>query len=85
LADKLSFMLAPPVQEQTLKDLGAFPSIEWSNLSPDLAAKYKDVVSTRMPSFSGGQCSAALNDGWYSNVTTHTVIQMPLRHASWLL
>ncbi len=56
-----------------LKDFGAFPSIEWSNLSPELAAKYTDVVSTKMPSFPGGQWSAALNDGWYSNVATHTV------------
>lgn len=68
-----NFILTPPVQEQMLKDFGAFPSIEWSNLSPELAAKYTDVVSTKMPSFPGGQWSAALNDGWYSNVATHTV------------
>ncbi|MDR3474346.1 MAG: extracellular solute-binding protein [Devosia sp.] len=65
-----NFMLSPEVQARMIADFGAFPAIKWGSLSADLAAKYKDVASTTMPSFPGGQWSAALNDGWYSNVAT---------------
>lgn len=64
------FMLTPEVQAQMISDFGAFPGIKWDSLSADLAAKYKSVASTVMPSFPGGKWGAALNDGWYSNVAT---------------
>ena len=65
-----NFMLSPEVQARMIADFGAFPAVKWDSLSADLAAKYKSVASTSMPSFPGGKWSAALNDGWYSNVAT---------------
>jgi putative spermidine/putrescine transport system substrate-binding protein len=51
-----------------VNDFGAFPSIEISQLPDDVNDKLKDAVSKSMPSFPGGQWSAALNEGWYTNV-----------------
>ncbi|MDQ0472139.1 extracellular solute-binding protein [Labrys wisconsinensis] len=65
------FMLSPPVQERMIADFGAFPGVEWKHLSPELAARYKDVTASSMPAFPGGDWTAALNDGWYANVATH--------------
>ena len=65
-----NFMLSPEVQARMIADVGAFPAIKWVSLAADLAAKYKDVASTSMPAFPGGQWNAAVNDGWYSNVAT---------------
>ncbi len=69
IAFKLAnFMLQPEIQAKMITDFGAFPGIAWSNLPADLAAKYASVASTKMPAFPEGQWSAALNDGWYTNV-----------------
>jgi putative spermidine/putrescine transport system substrate-binding protein len=65
------FMLRPEIQEKMMADFGAFPGIQWSRLSPDLAAKYQDIIPTTMPTFPGGQWEAALIDGWYANVATN--------------
>ena len=65
-----NFMLTPDVQAKMINDFGAFPGIEWSHLSPDLAAKYKDIIATSVPSFPDGDWTSALNDGWYANVAT---------------
>ncbi len=65
------FLLQPEIQSQMINDFGAFPGIAWDNLSADVVAKYKDVVANSMPSFPGGDWSAAMNDGWYSDVATH--------------
>jgi putative spermidine/putrescine transport system substrate-binding protein len=65
------FMLTPEIQTRMIADFGAFPGIEWKHLPPDLEAKYKDVIADSVPSFpDGGDWTAALNDGWYSNVAT---------------
>ena len=64
-------MLTPEIQTRMIADFGAFPGIEWKHLPPDLEAKYKDVIADSVPSFpDGGDWTAALNDGWYSNVAT---------------
>lgn len=69
LALKLAdFMLSPEIQAKMIADFGAFPAIMWDKLPADVAAKYKSVASTVMPSFPGGQWGTALNDGWYTNV-----------------
>lgn len=65
------FLLRPEIQSQMITDFGAFPGIAWDNLAADVVAKYKDVVASSMPSFPGGDWTAALNDGWYSDVATH--------------
>jgi putative spermidine/putrescine transport system substrate-binding protein len=65
-----NFMLTPEIQERMIADFGAFPGIEWKHLSPALAQKYKDIIASSVPSFPGGDWTAALNDGWYANVAT---------------
>ena len=66
-----NYMLTPEIQAKMIADFGAFPGIEWKNLPPDLKAKYSDVIAETIPSFpDGGEWTAALNDGWYSNVAT---------------
>lgn len=63
-----NFLLQPKIQAKMIADFGAFPSVDWKYLPTDLAAKYKNVASSVMPSFPGGPWSSALNDGWYSSV-----------------
>jgi putative spermidine/putrescine transport system substrate-binding protein len=63
-----NFLLQPEIQAKMIADFGAFPTVDWKYLPADLAAKYKDVASTTMPTFPGGPWSNALNDGWYTNV-----------------
>jgi putative spermidine/putrescine transport system substrate-binding protein len=65
-----NFMLMPEIQEKMMADFGAFPGIEWKHLSPKLTEQYKDIITSSVPSFPGGDWTAALNDGWYANVAT---------------
>jgi len=62
------FLLTEEIQSAVLTELGGFPGVSWDNISPDLAAKYKDIVPTSIPVFPSGDWEKAVNDGWYRNV-----------------
>ena len=62
------FLLTSEIQSAVLTELGGFPGVSWDNISPDLAAKYKDIVPTSIPVFPSGDWEKAVNDGWYRNV-----------------
>jgi putative spermidine/putrescine transport system substrate-binding protein len=64
----VDFLLTTEIQSAVLTELGGFPGVSWDNLTPDLQAKYKDIVPTSIPVFPSGDWDKAVNDGWYRNV-----------------
>ncbi len=69
LAIKLAdFILSEEVQTKVVTQLGGFPGVSWDYVSPELKAKYADLVPTSIPVFPGGDWDKAINEGWYRNV-----------------
>ncbi|WP_224705433.1 extracellular solute-binding protein [Devosia aquimaris] len=64
------FLISPEVQNKVVTDLGGFPSINWSEMSPELQAKFANVATTSIPTFPG-PWEPALFDGWYRNVASN--------------
>ena len=64
----VDFLLTTEIQSAVLTELGGFPGVSWDNLTPELQAKYKDIVPTSIPVFPSGDWDKAVNDGWYRNV-----------------
>lgn len=64
------FLISPEVQNKVVTDLGGFPSINWSEMSPELQAKFANVATTSIPTFPG-PWESHLFDGWYRNVASN--------------
>ena len=67
------FILSEDIQSAVLTELGGFPGVAWDYVSPELRAKYKDVIPTTIPVFPDGDWEKAINDGWYRNVAPNVV------------
>ncbi|WP_137150000.1 extracellular solute-binding protein [Devosia sp. FKR38] len=64
------FLISPEVQNKVVSELGGFPSINWSEMSPELQAKFANVATTSIPTFPG-PWESHLFDGWYRNVASN--------------
>lgn len=64
------FLISPDVQNKVVSELGGFPSINWSEMSPELQAKFANVATTSIPTFPG-PWESHLFDGWYRNVASN--------------
>lgn len=67
----VDFMLSQEMQVSVVKDIGGFPAVEWSSLPQDLQSQFTSVITDQVPSWPGGEWSAARNKGWYENVATN--------------
>lgn len=63
------FLISAEVQNKVVEDLGGFPAINWSEMSPELQAKFANVATTSIPTFPG-PWEQYLFDGWYRNVAS---------------
>lgn len=64
------FLISPEVQNSVVTVLGGFPAINWSEMSPELQAKFANVAANAIPTFPG-PWEQYLFDGWYRNVASN--------------
>jgi putative spermidine/putrescine transport system substrate-binding protein len=64
------FLISPEVQNKVVSELGGFPGINWSEMAPELQAKFANVAPKSIPSFPG-TWEKFLFDGWYHNVASN--------------
>ena len=64
------FLISSEVQNKVVSELGGFPSINWSEMSPELQEKFANVATTSIPTFPG-PWESHLFDGWYRNVASN--------------
>jgi len=69
--DFVNFMLSQPMQVSVINDIGGFPAVQWSTLPEELQSQFTSVITSDVPSWPGGDWSAARNKGWYENVATN--------------
>jgi putative spermidine/putrescine transport system substrate-binding protein len=69
--DFVNFMLSQEMQVSVVKDIGGFPAVNWSSLPEELQSEFTSVITDNVPSWPGGEWSAARNKGWYENVATN--------------
>jgi putative spermidine/putrescine transport system substrate-binding protein len=69
--DFVNFMLSQEMQVSVVKDIGGFPAVNWSSLPAELQSEFTSVITDNVPSWPGGEWSAARNKGWYENVATN--------------
>jgi putative spermidine/putrescine transport system substrate-binding protein len=69
--DFVNFMLTPDMQVSVVKEIGGFPAVEWTTLPKELQSQFTSVITNNVPSWPGGEYSAARNKGWYENVATN--------------
>ena len=62
------FILTDEIQEKVVTEMSGFPAIRWEYLPPEMQEKFAPVIAKTMPSFPGGDWTAAVTDGWYRNV-----------------
>ena len=69
--DFVNFMLSQQMQVSVIKDIGGFPAVQWASLPQELQSQFTSVITSNVPSWPGGEWSAARNKGWYENVATN--------------
>jgi len=66
-----NFLLSTEMQVSVIETIGGFPAVDWKTLPTELQQRFNSVITTNVPSWPGGEYSAARNKGWYENVATN--------------
>ncbi|MDX2163203.1 MAG: extracellular solute-binding protein [bacterium] len=66
-----NFLLSEEIQQAIVENIGGFPAVGWDLLPADLQTQYTSVITDTVPTWPGGEYSAAMVEGWYNNVATN--------------
>jgi putative spermidine/putrescine transport system substrate-binding protein len=66
-----NFLLTTEIQETIVQEIGGFPAISWEDLPAELQTQYTNVITDTVPTWPGGEYTAAMVEGWYNNVATN--------------
>lgn len=65
------FLLSLEMQQTIVEEIGGFPAVAWDLLPAELQSQYTNVITDTVPTWPGGEYSAAMVEGWYNNVATN--------------